>query len=281
MICASMVLGTNVPTSDPTDIPTFAPTATPTFAPTAAPTFAPTAAPTFAPTAAPTTAAPTFAPTAAPTERSELNLNFDEFYANVLGKSGKIVIGYRNSTVQITMDSLKERDASGELVKNTGPPSEKHSFNSFASQNFEFSAPYAEVFPGGVQAYAVDFSSHLFAKTLILASIYIVTVPGNITYGGVDYPVQAGTFKFAYNFSYWPFCSADGTAEDFTLCEGSGNSPNEVGATLDFEIIVKSSSNLGNATKREDTNVFTNIDYQVCVYVCICVCIYVSKYRCI
>jgi hypothetical protein len=175
------------------------------------------------------------------------------------------------------MDSLKERDSSGELVKNTGPPSEKHSFNSFASQNFEFSAPYTEVFPGGVEAYAVDFSSSLFKRTLILASIYVITVPGNITYGNADYPVQAGTFKFAYNFSYWPFCTSDGTEEEFTLCEGAGASPNEVGATLDFEIIVKSSANLGNASKREDTNVFTNIDYQVCMYmyVCMCICVHV------
>lgn len=57
---------------------------------------------------------------------------------NILGRSGKMNIANGNSVVQVTMDALRELDADGNEVGKTGNP--KHSIETFASQDFTFSA---------------------------------------------------------------------------------------------------------------------------------------------
>ena len=58
----------------------------------------------------------------------------------ILGRSGKMTVSNSNlgsSSVTVTMDALREVDTSGNAVGTTG--NQKHSFNTFASQDFTFS----------------------------------------------------------------------------------------------------------------------------------------------
>jgi hypothetical protein len=62
--------------------------------------------------------------------------NVGGLVVDILGQSGKMNLDNNNRTVQITMDALREVNANGDVVGNTG--SVKHSVQTFASQEFIF-----------------------------------------------------------------------------------------------------------------------------------------------
>ena len=140
------------------------------------------------------------------------------------------------------MDSIKEVDSSGNVVGNTG--STKHSFNSFASQAFTFSNLYSTTY-NGIPASAVNFSATLVnGASNFKVVLYLFMADGTIYNRNQNFSVSRGSFKFSYDFDYWPFCTIGGIGN--AQCK-TGNSQ-EKGAFLDFTIIIKSQVNAKNDT---------------------------------
>jgi hypothetical protein len=173
-------------------------------------------------------------------------------YFDVLGRSGKIVMGLNNETnVEIRMSAVVERDSDGNAVGKTG--SVKHTFNNFASQDFTFGEPeYGDW--SGVDYAMVPFQSILFADTNLTVKIYLFIGEGVISDGSNSFAVGPGTFKYSYFLQNWPFCTLSengGNTDDNTLCMKGGSE--EEGSTLDFTITV-TSQGLGTSTASTEAN---------------------------
>jgi hypothetical protein len=172
--------------------------------------------------------------------------------ADVLGQSGKITFSYDDQTITIEMDSITEVDASGDAVGTSG--STKHSFNSFASQDFEFGVIYDTTFQD-LAVSAVNFSSSLVdGYSNFSVVIYLFLESGNITNYDETYQVHAGSFKFSYLFSAWPFCTVGGTG----VYECTQGQTEQEGAFLDFTISMKGNdaADADNATSLVNPNVY-------------------------
>lgn len=169
-------------------------------------------------------------------------------YAKVLGNSGKVKIGTTEDpssdpdAVTITMDGMYERDAAGAAVGTSGAV--KHSFNSFASQQFQFGNIYTTTV-GTATASALDFTASLVRNASLTVTLFMINAAGVITVNGNEsFALGLGTLKFNVKVVGWPFCSADGAGE--SACS-KGNTV-EVGEFLDLDISIKGS---GSATKVE------------------------------
>lgn len=180
--------------------------------------------------------------------------------AQILGQSGKINFDFDDQTVQVTMDSITEVDSSGNAVGNTGGT--KHSFNSFASQEFQFSELHNASYQG-LATTAVNFTASLVdASSVFKVQLYLFLEGGTIYNYDQAYNVSRGSFKFAYNWDYWPFCTIGGSG--VTLCTKGGTQ--QEGAFLDFKIILKGNSDASNDVNgtlvySDNTKVYMPVDY--------------------
>jgi hypothetical protein len=180
--------------------------------------------------------------------------------ARVLGQSGKIDVDYDDQTIQVTMDSITEVDSDGNAVGNTG--SVNHSFNSFASQDFELGKLYNTSYQN-VSATAINFTASLVdATSTFKVQLYLFTEDGSINNQNESYDVSRGSFKCSYNWDYWPFCTIGGSG--VTKCTKGGS--DQEGAYLDFKIILKGNNEAEEGTNgtlvyEDDTRVFMPADY--------------------
>ena len=142
------------------------------------------------------------------------------------------------------MDNLFERDSSLSLLQNSGPPSGRHSFQSFANQDFTFSALGNTTF-SGLNALTATFQADLLGASSDLVTLkvfmYMFTETGTVIDGNNTFNVGAGAFKFNYEFTVWPFCDSATSDGSFTDCGG------DHGAFLDLDFNLKPSG-LGNHT---------------------------------
>ena len=112
--------------------------------------------------------------------------------ARVLGQSGKIemtldtqanvygTITNITEVVKVTMEGIQELDSDFNPVKNTGPPSEKHSFNTFATMDFTFSNVVATTFQN-LDVSMITFNCPLINNVVNLkVLLYIFLEPGEI-----------------------------------------------------------------------------------------------------
>lgn len=189
---------------------------------------------------------------------ADTEMSGDGATADVLGQSGKIVLTYEDQSTQITISSITEVDSSGNTVGNTGPAAGKHSFNSFATQDFTFSDVQEKTFQGLETSY-VNFTCSLVDNVANLTvDLYLFLENGNTTIDSRNYTVSPGSFKFSYYLSNWPFCTIGGSDENNTLCI-KGNSEQE-GAFLDFEIILKAVGNAQDVSDNNGTSIVTYDD---------------------
>lgn len=164
--------------------------------------------------------------------------NSSGIIVKALGRSGKIRIGFKDNNgtdmdrVVVEMDELKERDANGSEVGKTGQPSVKHSFNTFASQDFTFT----DIMKSTLQDINVTTfkfkSSLLEGSANLTVSVYIFDEDGNITLGDEQTEVHRGNVKFSILLENWKFCGSAGV----TCRKGSTD---EVGDFIDFVITIK------------------------------------------
>jgi hypothetical protein len=157
----------------------------------------------------------------------------------VLGQSGKFSVtrgkmGKKKNTeskVVIEMDSLTEVNAAGKTVGKAGK--EKHSLNSFASQ--EFSYTVEDMAESKVDANStataakVSFESTIQTGSKIGVDTYLIMGKGEVGTLTERWPVQPGDMKFNIMLSDWAWCGDSGVT-----C-----GKNEVGAFIDLDIQIK------------------------------------------
>ncbi len=160
------------------------------------------------------------------------------------GQSGKMKLLAKGeedsvSPVFIILDSLQEVDAQGEAVGVGGQ--EKHSFNSFATQDFTFSdletgdVPYSNV-----SATYFTFESQLSGLTSrIKVFFYIITEDGQLELDNEVQELRRGQIKFAIELSNWSWCGCQQGQQQ------------EVGEFVDLEITIQSS---GCVSKEDDSS---------------------------
>lgn len=157
-------------------------------------------------------------------------------YVKVLGQSGKIMMS-RSENIQsdenrvtVEMDEIKETDMSGNPVGAGGAPATKHSFNTFANQEFE----YSEVGNGefeNISAKTFNFSATIDNGAKLLVDVFIFTENGTYSLNGENTTVSEGTVKFNIHIENWTFCGAGVTC--------SKGSTTEIGKYIDFTIAIK------------------------------------------
>lgn len=159
-------------------------------------------------------------------------------YVKAVGRSGKIKVGFSKNIdtdpdrIFVDMDELKEKDSNGNEVGKSGRT--KHSFNSFATQDFTFT----DVEESTLQNITVDkfsFKSSLLSGIADLTvTVYVFKENGNITLGDEENEVERGNVKFSFLLENWKFC---GTSAGDVSCKKGG--ADETGAFIDFVITIK------------------------------------------
>jgi len=157
----------------------------------------------------------------------------------VLGQSGKFSVtrskmGKKKNTrskVVIEMDSLTEVSAAGKVVGKAGK--EKHSLNSFASQEFSYTVEdmQASLVDANSTAKAakVSFESEIQTGSKIAVDTYLIMGKGDVGTPTERWSVQPGDMKFNIMLSDWAWCGDSGV----TCKQG------EVGAFIDLDIQIK------------------------------------------
>jgi hypothetical protein len=165
-------------------------------------------------------------------------------YANVLGQSGKIRLGVNSDSgdapteVTINMDAMREVDSDGNSVGTSG--STKHSINTFASQDFDFSeveglciGPNEDIPAQGVAFMAdgmVDGSSSL------RVDLFMILGDGEITNGDETMEVTRNMFKWSITVADWKFC---GDPENEANNECKSGNKKQTGAALELDVEIK------------------------------------------
>ena len=176
------------------------------------------------------------------------DLKVGDFTAKILGRSGKMTIGRGANPdtdadrIQVTFDEIKEIDSSGAAVGISGAT--KHTFNTFASLDFNFSSIRDDTF-GGLSAKRVDFSASIGSvSALLTVNVYIFKEKGEINVDGEKSSVEIGSVKFNIQLVGWDFCGNPGIT-----CNKEGK--NEIGDGIQFVISVQGK---GSAQKRPDND---------------------------
>jgi len=185
----------------------------------------------------------------------ELETNTSQTKIKILGQSGKMTITPpKGDPVMVTMDFLKELDASGNEVGKAG--SKKHSINTFAAQDFTFTNKGLVTYES-VSTNAVDFSTSISTDIGKLdVMTYIFRNNGTVGTDTERWKVIFGDIKFNLFLSSWQWCG------DQVNC---GNGKNvETGAFIDVGIEIKSKSDPKKQTgKNESFALGDGIDLQL------------------
>ncbi|KAH3699285.1 uncharacterized protein LOC127861256 [Dreissena polymorpha] len=178
---------------------------------------------------------------------ADKNVTVGGITTKVLGQSGKIKVykatGNESEGVTITMDEIKELDSA-----NNATPS--HSFNTFATMNFNFSQQTETTYKGtDVNVTQFSFTANIrvgqgqtIDGTAKLTSyVYIFSSNGNITVDGKNMTVRTGDMKFNVKIESWPFCGVGNVS-----CTQGQTSYK--GAYLDFYVEIKGKGSVLNSS---------------------------------
>ena len=110
---------------------------------------------------------------------------------DVLGQSGKMTLTNGPNSVTVEMDSIYELDSAGSIIANTGPNSEKHSRQTFASVPFDINSTPRRTDRYGVPASAIDFSTTLVGGSSLNITSLVFSHHGTIA------PTQNETWTVA------------------------------------------------------------------------------------
>lgn len=181
---------------------------------------------------------------------TDSTLTAAQITTKILGKSGKMTIGRGSNPdtdadrVQVTFDEVSEIDSSGAAVGTSRAM--KHSFNTFASLDFTFSAMQDTSF-AGISAKRLDFTANIASVSAKLTvQVYIFTKGGVISIDGENSTVTAGTVKFNIQIEGWQFCGNSGV----TCAQGSKT---EIGDGIDFVIAIKGKGSQQRKTANKKT----------------------------
>ncbi|KAL1500390.1 hypothetical protein AB1Y20_013047 [Prymnesium parvum] len=149
---------------------------------------------------------------------------------NVLGQSGKMTLANGPNQITVEMDYIRELDASGNTVGNSGPNDGKHSRNTFANTDFTINSNPRRSYKYTLPTDAIDFNTKLvnnLAELSVTSFIFL--------HHGVIHPTQneswavaGGTVKFNLELSNWPFC----VGERGNPCKGATGEYVEIGMAI-------------------------------------------------
>lgn len=163
----------------------------------------------------------------------------DSVTVNVLGQSGKIRMYSTDAgmsdpnLVTIEMDALRELDADGETVGNSGQ--ERHSIQTFASQDFTFHPLVSDVLMGvnasiHASAHRLSFESSIGGDVgNIAVDTFIISSDGLVGPESEQWSAGIGDMKFNIRFPNWKWCG-----DPDSNCNGGG-----VGEYLELDIKMK------------------------------------------
>eukprot|EP00493_Phyllostaurus_siculus_P026438 UN26783 len=120
--------------------------------------------------------------------------------------------------VECQMIALRQLDVSGNTLGGGG--SQKHSFNSFATQSFTFSEPTIGQYEG-LNVSRVTFESILVGSSKVFIDTMIFQQDGEFTVGNDTVRVTVGAVKFNVALSSWSWC---GGAVSCKSSSGDGDS---------------------------------------------------------
>lgn len=165
-------------------------------------------------------------------------LSTDGIYVQVLGKSGKFVIGRTKNPqndpnkLMVTFDSIQEKDSNGNNVGTSGRF--KHIFNNFAGQKFDISELTDDTYQN-LAVKRLDCTAYLDTVGARLAvQIYLFREEGSVSQGDEESRVSKGTLKFNVFIENWKFCGSDGM-------ECRKGKKSEFGEFIDFALSIKGS----------------------------------------
>jgi hypothetical protein len=161
----------------------------------------------------------------------------------VKGQSGKMTLtlpkGNGTQDVEVTMDALRQLNSAGETLGSGG--NQKHSFNSFATQEFTFGAPEETTYKE-LKVAKVAFESTMVGTSKLKIDTYIFKEDGSFMVGDDNVTVAAGSVKFNVEFSSWSWCGADSV-----VCNQDGD-----GASVELDITVKGEGEASGSGKNVD-----------------------------
>ena len=158
-------------------------------------------------------------------------------YVKVLGHSGKIMMSRSmdietdEKRIVVQFDEIKEKAENGDDVGKSGNTNQKHGFNTFASQQFEFSEVSDGMFEN-ISAKYFNFTAYIAAGAKLTVDVYIFSENGTISLGGENTTVSKGSVKFNIRIDDWMFCGDPGV-------ECKRGQTIETGKYLDFTIAIK------------------------------------------
>eukprot|EP00928_Gymnodinium_smaydae_P087769 TRINITY_DN7198_c0_g2_i1.p1 TRINITY_DN7198_c0_g2~~TRINITY_DN7198_c0_g2_i1.p1 ORF type:complete len:325 (+),score=49.76 TRINITY_DN7198_c0_g2_i1:81-1055(+) len=161
---------------------------------------------------------------------------------SIQGQSGKFTLYDAKESIsngtKITIDALRELDENGTAVGTSG--ASKHSFNSFATQNFDIHPAESNISVGTAKATKVVFKTAL-KDSLGNITIETFMMEGSGTVGSANdtWNVSKGDLKWNIVLEAWNWCG----------CQKAGN--NETGAMVDLDITV---SGKGDAKSKGGKN---------------------------
>ena len=224
------------PPSSPPPSPSAPPSAPP---PTPSPSDPPALPPPPSPPP-PEPSPPPPAPPSPPSPPPPGSLYADGVSVEVKGQSGKMTLSNGPNEIMVEMDYLRELDADGNVVGDSGPNSGKHSRDTFANVDFTIDAGRdSEEYE--VPSHAVDFRTELVGGSQLKVATHIFKYDGVIApTANESWAVAGGTVKFSVSISSWPFCSGengqgDGATAQERACAG------DVGEFLEFGMQIKGS----------------------------------------
>ena len=188
----------------------------------------------------------------------DVNLQTSGIELRVLGHSGKMELSNNDTTIRIQMKGVQEVDAEGNAVGHRLPNKDKHSFNSFASQDFTISPISHKGLDNAISSKSVDFSCPLLDGSALfkVTTHLVLNSSANYSEAGSNetFSLSAGSVKFNVEISDWSFCTNGGT--------GHANCRGEHGAFLDISFTVQDESpgpapapSPGNGTTPNSSNV--------------------------
>mmetsp|Transcript_108796 Transcript_108796/g.313474 ORF Transcript_108796/g.313474 Transcript_108796/m.313474 type:complete len:306 (+) Transcript_108796:94-1011(+) len=147
-----------------------------------------------------------------------------EVKVHVYGQSGKFkmydsALGTQGSAPgpTVTMDELVERDAGGAAVCNSGPMAQKHSVNSFATQDFTVHDVEPDIAIGEARANRVKFNTDIGnAIGNLQVDTYVISQGGKVGNGEEEWSFAAADMKWNVVFNSWNFCT-DGAYLDLKV----------------------------------------------------------------
>ncbi|CAE7687386.1 unnamed protein product [Symbiodinium sp. CCMP2456] len=164
---------------------------------------------------------------------------------NIQGQSGKFTIVPKGSSgnsvgIRVTMDALREVDAAGEAVGQTG--SVKHSVNTFAAQDFTVGS-VEQVTVGSVGAAKISFESTVSSIGSLGVDTYLIADSGAVGMNNDSWSVDIGDLKWNIRLWDWTWCGDSGAT-----CKSG-----EVGDAIELDITVQNMGG-GSASKKDGSN---------------------------